>query len=72
MPPAIEGLYVAPFTDFDAALDGADVVMMLRVQNERMAGGFIPPPASSTRATASPPNGSPVPRMMRWSCIPAR
>jgi len=42
MPPAIEGLYVAPFTDFDAALEGADVVMMLRVQNERMAGGFIP------------------------------
>ena len=42
MPPAIEGLYVTPFTDFDAALAGADVVMMLRVQNERMAGGFIP------------------------------
>jgi aspartate carbamoyltransferase catalytic subunit len=42
MPPAIEGLYVTPFTDFDAALEGADVVMMLRVQNERMAGGFIP------------------------------
>ncbi len=31
-----------PFTDFDAALEGADVVMMLRVQNERMAGGYIP------------------------------
>ena len=42
MPPAIEGLYVTPFVDFDAALEGADVVMMLRVQNERMAGGFIP------------------------------
>jgi aspartate carbamoyltransferase catalytic subunit len=42
MPPAIEGLYVTPFTDFDAALEGAGVVMMLRVQNERMAGGFIP------------------------------
>jgi aspartate carbamoyltransferase catalytic subunit len=33
---------VAAFTDFDAALVGADVVMMLRVQNERMAGGYIP------------------------------
>ncbi|WP_066793929.1 aspartate carbamoyltransferase catalytic subunit [Sphingomonas soli] len=42
MPAGIERMYVTPFTDFDAALEGADVVMMLRVQNERMAGGFIP------------------------------
>ena len=42
MPPGIEGFGVTPFTDFDAALEGADVVMMLRVQNERMSGGFIP------------------------------
>ena len=42
MPPAIERMGVTPFTDFDAALDGADVVMMLRLQNERMNGGFIP------------------------------
>lgn len=44
MPPEIERLGVTAFTDFDAALDGADVVMMLRVQNERMAGGYIPSP----------------------------
>src|SRR5690606_22846861 len=31
-------------TDFDAALDGADVVMMLRLQNERMEGQFVPSP----------------------------
>ncbi|WP_188055716.1 MULTISPECIES: aspartate carbamoyltransferase catalytic subunit [unclassified Sphingosinithalassobacter] len=42
MPPAIEKMGVTPFIDFDAALEGADVVMMLRVQNERMSGGFIP------------------------------
>ena len=42
MPPGIEGFGVRAFTNFDAALDGADVVMMLRVQNERMSGGFIP------------------------------
>ena len=42
MPPAIERMGVAAFTDFDAALEGADVVMMLRLQNERMNGGFIP------------------------------
>ena len=44
MPPAIETMFVTPFTDFDAALDGADVVMMLRLQNERMDGGAIPSP----------------------------
>ena len=44
MPPATERLFVEPFTDFDAALAGADVVMMLRLQNERMAGGYIPSP----------------------------
>ncbi|MEO5865482.1 MAG: aspartate carbamoyltransferase catalytic subunit [Sphingomonas sp.] len=42
MPAAIERMGVTPFTDFDVALDGCDVVMMLRVQNERMGGGFIP------------------------------
>ncbi|MGP1353821.1 MAG: aspartate carbamoyltransferase catalytic subunit [Parasphingopyxis sp.] len=44
MPPAIERLGVIPFTDFDAGLEGADVVMMLRLQKERMQGGFIPSP----------------------------
>ena len=42
MPAAIERYRVTPFTDVDAAIDGADVVMMLRLQNERMDGGFIP------------------------------
>ena len=31
-------------SDFDAVLDECDVVMMLRVQRERMAGGFFPTP----------------------------
>jgi aspartate carbamoyltransferase catalytic subunit len=44
MPLAIEEMKVAPFHDFDAALDGADVVMMLRLQQERMEGQFIPSP----------------------------
>ncbi len=42
MPPAIERFGVTAFTDFDRALDGADVVMMLRLQTERMAGGYVP------------------------------
>jgi aspartate carbamoyltransferase catalytic subunit len=32
------------FTDMRAGLKGADVVMMLRLQNERMEGSFIPSP----------------------------
>ena len=44
MPEAIEPMGVTPFNDFDAALEGADVVMMLRLQNERMQGQFIPCP----------------------------
>ena len=44
MPAAIEQMKVEPFHDFDKALEGADVVMMLRLQNERMDGQFIPSP----------------------------
>ncbi len=42
MPPAIERMGVTTFIDFDAALKGVDVVMMLRLQTERMSGGYIP------------------------------
>ncbi|THG39966.1 aspartate carbamoyltransferase catalytic subunit [Sphingomonas olei] len=42
MPPAIDRMGVTPFADFDAALEGADVVMMLRLQTERMSGGYVP------------------------------
>ena len=44
MPDGIEAMRVTPFHDFDAALRGADVVMMLRLQQERMEGQFIPSP----------------------------
>ncbi|MDP3908377.1 aspartate carbamoyltransferase catalytic subunit [Novosphingobium sp.] len=44
MPADIEALKVTPFHDFNAALAGADVVMMLRLQQERMEGQFIPSP----------------------------
>ena len=44
MPAAIETMGVTAFTDFDRALDGADVVMMLRLQTERMDGGYVPSP----------------------------
>ena len=44
MPEGVEAMGVEPFTDFDAALKGAEVVMMLRLQQERMSGQFIPSP----------------------------
>ncbi len=42
MPAAIERFGVTPFTDMDAGIEGADAVMMLRLQSERMSGGFVP------------------------------
>ncbi|MBV7256405.1 aspartate carbamoyltransferase catalytic subunit [Pacificimonas sp. WHA3] len=42
MPPAIDRLGVIPFTNMDDGLKGADVVMMLRLQRERMAGAYLP------------------------------
>lgn len=44
MPSAIDQMGALPFTDFNAGLKDADVVMMLRLQNERMDGAFIPSP----------------------------
>ena len=42
MPAQIAALGVEPFDDFAAALGGAEVVMMLRLQQERMDGQFVP------------------------------
>ncbi len=42
LPPAIERLGVAVFHDMRAGLEGADIVMMLRLQLERMQGSFVP------------------------------
>ncbi|OFW10275.1 MAG: aspartate carbamoyltransferase [Acidobacteria bacterium RIFCSPLOWO2_02_FULL_67_36] len=42
MPPGIGGFGVRATTSVDEAVEGADVVMMLRIQHERMHGHFIP------------------------------
>jgi aspartate carbamoyltransferase catalytic subunit len=42
VPPGLGTLGVRVTTSMDAALDGADVVMMLRVQHERMQGLYFP------------------------------
>ncbi len=42
MPSHIDRFGVRPTTSVDEAVEGADVVMMLRIQHERMHGHFIP------------------------------
>ena len=42
IPPGLDRLGVHVTTRLDEAVDGADVVMMLRIQLERMQGGFFP------------------------------
>ena len=42
LPAAAERLGVEVFTDMEAGLEGADVVMMLRLQRERMSGAYVP------------------------------
>jgi aspartate carbamoyltransferase catalytic subunit len=42
LPTAVERLGVETFTDMREGLDGCDIVMMLRLQTERMQGSFVP------------------------------
>lgn len=42
IPPDIETLGVSVYYDLDAALEGVDVIMMLRIQQERQARAYIP------------------------------
>jgi len=42
LPPGLEQLGVRVFTDMREGLKGVDVIMMLRLQNERMRGALLP------------------------------
>ena len=42
VPAGIEQLGVTVFNDLDAGLEGCDVVILLRLQTERMVGAFLP------------------------------
>ena len=42
MPAGIERMGVEVHRHLDTALEGADIIMMLRLQRERMNGGFVP------------------------------
>ncbi len=51
LPSGVDAWGVRVTQDLDEALESADVVMMLRVQRERMSGASSRPPASTPRAT---------------------
>jgi aspartate carbamoyltransferase catalytic subunit len=42
LPTQVERLGVEAFTDMNAGLENADIVMMLRLQRERMQGSYVP------------------------------
>jgi aspartate carbamoyltransferase catalytic subunit len=42
LPPQVARLGVEVFTDMNEGLNGADIVMMLRLQRERMQGSYVP------------------------------
>lgn len=42
LPGSVESLGVTPFRSMKEGLSGADVVMMLRLQTERMSGSYVP------------------------------
>jgi aspartate carbamoyltransferase catalytic subunit len=44
LPPFVESLGVRAFHDMRAGLAGCDVIVMLRLQNERMKGALLPSP----------------------------
>ena len=44
LPHSVERLGVKVFSDMKKGLDNCDIVMMLRLQNERMHGSFLPSP----------------------------
>ena len=63
---------VEVFTDMAEGLKDADVVMMLRLQRERMAGAFVPSVREYFRFFGLDAEKLGAPSPMRWSCIPAR
>lgn len=42
LPASIDRLGVEVFTDMNKGIEGVDIVMMLRLQRERMQGGYVP------------------------------
>jgi aspartate carbamoyltransferase catalytic subunit len=68
-----DGLIGVPaYTDLEEGIEGADVVLMLRIQRERMQAAVQIRSKIFTAATASRASGSKRRRPMRSSCIRGR
>ncbi len=72
LPCDAERFGVEIFTDMKAGLAGADIVMMLRLQLERMTGAFVPSTREYFRFYGLDRESLALPGRARWSCIPAR
>ena len=67
MPAGIEEIGVEVFHDMKAGLRDADIVMMLRLQRERMDGAFVPSTQANISAfSASTRRSLPTPSRTRW------
>ena len=53
MPAGVDALGVEVFHDMEAGLAGADIVMMLRLQQERMPRGLVPERARVSSASSA-------------------
>ncbi len=72
MPEADEFPGAKRHVTLDDGLRGADVVMALRIQKERMTDARFPTPTRSAANGASPKRTSHWPHRTPWSCIRAR
>ena len=73
LPPVAERLGAEVFTDMCEGLEGADVVMMLRLQRERMEGAYVPSHARVLPLLRPRPREARArPSRTRSSCTPAR
>ncbi len=73
LPAGIAHMGAEVFHSMEEGLKDVDVIMMLRLQRERMAGSFVPSECANISAiTALIARSSNMPSRMRLSCIPAR
>jgi len=70
LPNRPEVLGARVFSRMEEGLKGVDVIIMLRLQRERMEERCCRARASSTGCTDSPRRNSATPHRMPWSCIP--
>jgi aspartate carbamoyltransferase catalytic subunit len=63
---------VRVFTNMDEGLKGVDVIIMLRLQNERMSGALLPSAQEYFKSYGLTPNAWRWPSRMRSSCTRAR